>query len=53
MDLDARHRLALELHRAQAACNWSYFTLFSVEKYMEQLDNASERIGKELWRTQE
>lgn len=42
-----------ELHRAQAACNWSYFTLFSVEKYMEQLDNASERIGKELWRTQE
>ena len=40
-----------ELHRAQAACNWSYFTLFSVEKYMEQLDNASERIGKELWRT--
>lgn len=20
-----------ELHRAQAACNWSYFTLFSVE----------------------
>ena len=31
-----------ELHRAQAACNWSYFTLFSVEKYMEQLDNASE-----------
>lgn len=41
------------LHRAQAACNWSYFTLFSVEKYMEQLDNASERIGKELWRTQE
>ena len=25
-----------ELHRAQAACNWSYFTLFSVEKYMEQ-----------------
>ena len=42
-----------ELHRAQAACNWSYFTLFSVEKYMEQLDNASERIGKELWHTQE
>lgn len=42
-----------ELHRAQAACNWSYFTLFSVEKYMEQLDSASERIGKELWRTQE
>ena len=42
-----------ELHRAQAACNWSYFTLFSVEKYMEQLNNASERIGKELWRTQE
>lgn len=42
-----------ELHRAQAACNWSYFALFSVEKYMEQLDNASERIGKELWRTQE
>lgn len=42
-----------ELHRAQAACNWSYFTLFSVEEYMEQLDNASERIGKELWRTQE
>ena len=42
-----------EMHRAQAACNWSYFTLFSVEKYMEQLDNASERIGKELWRTQE
>jgi len=42
-----------ELHRAQVACNWSYFTLFSVEKYMEQLDNASERIGKELWRTQE
>ena len=42
-----------ELHRAQAACNWSYFTLFSVEKYMEQLDNASERIGKDLWRTQE
>ena len=42
-----------ELHRAQAACNWSYFTLFSVEKYMEQLDHASERIGKELWRTQE
>lgn len=42
-----------ELHRAQAACNWSYFTLFSVEKYMERLDNASERIGKELWRTQE
>ena len=24
-----------EMHRAQAACNWSYFTLFSVEKYME------------------
>ena len=42
-----------ELHRAQAACNWSYFTLFSVEKYMEKLDNASERIGKELWHTQE
>lgn len=42
-----------ELHRAQAACNWSYFTLFSVEKYMEQLDSASERIGKELWHTQE
>lgn len=42
-----------EMHRAQAACNWSYFTLFSVEKYMEQLDNASERIGKELWHTQE
>ena len=42
-----------ELHRAQAACNWSYFTLFSVEKYMEQLENASERIGKELWHTQE
>ena len=42
-----------ELHRAQAACNWSYFTLVSVEKYMEQLDNASERIGKELWHTQE
>ena len=42
-----------ELHRAQAACNWSYFTLFSVEKYMEQLDNVSERIGKELWHTQE
>ena len=42
-----------ELHRAQVACNWSYFTLFSVEKYMEQLDNASERIGKELWHTQE
>ena len=42
-----------ELHRAQAVCNWSYFTLFSVEKYMEQLDNASERIGKELWHTQE
>ena len=42
-----------ELHRAQAACNWSYFTLFSVEKSMEQLDNASERIGKELWHTQE
>lgn len=42
-----------ELHRAQAACNLSYFTLFSVEKYMEQLDNASERIGKELWHTQE
>ena len=42
-----------ELHRAQAACNWSYFTLFSVEKYMEQLDNASERICKELWHTQE
>jgi len=42
-----------EMHRAQAACNWSYFTLFSVEKYMEQLDSASERIGKELWRTQE
>ena len=42
-----------ELHREQAACNWSYFTLFSVEKYMEQLDNASERIGKELWHTQE
>ena len=42
-----------ELHRAQASCNWSYFTLFSVEKYMEQLDNASERIGKELWHTQE
>ena len=42
-----------ELHRAQAACNWSYFTLFSVEKYMEQLDNSSERIGKELWHTQE
>ena len=42
-----------ELHRAQAACNWSYFTLFSVEKDMEQLDNASERIGKELWHTQE
>ena len=42
-----------ELHRAQAACNWSYFTLFSVEKYMEQLDNASERIGKELWHTPE
>lgn len=42
-----------EMHKAQAACNWSYFTLFSVEKYMEQLDNASERIGKELWHTQE
>ena len=42
-----------EMHRAQAACNSSYFTLFSVEKYMEQLDNASERIGKELWHTQE
>lgn len=42
-----------EMHRAQAACNWSYFTLFSVEKYMEQLDSASERIGKELWHTQE
>ena len=42
-----------EMHRAQAACNWSYFTLFSVEKYMEQLDNASERIGKELWHTHE
>ena len=42
-----------EMHRVQAACNWSYFTLFSVEKYMEQLDNASERIGKELWHTQE
>ena len=42
-----------DLHRAQAACNWSYFTLFSVEKYMEQLDTASERIGKELWHTQE
>ena len=42
-----------EMHRAQVACNWSYFTLFSVEKYMEQLDSASERIGKELWRTQE
>lgn len=42
-----------EVHRAQAVCNWSYFTLFSVEKYMEQLEGASERIGKELWRTQE
>ena len=37
-----------ELHRVQAACNWSYFTLFSVEKYMKQLDKASEKIGKEL-----
>ncbi len=45
--------MRLRIHKTQVACNWSYFTLFSVEKYMEQLDNASERIGKELWHTQE
>lgn len=41
------------LTRVQKSVNWNYFSLFAVEKYLDRFDAVAERVGEQLWHTQE
>lgn len=41
------------LTRVQKSVNWNYFSLFGVEKYLDRFDAVAERVGEQLWHTQE
>ena len=41
------------LTRVQKSVNWNYFSLFAVEKYLDRFDTVAERVGEQLWHTQE